>query len=335
VRQIERPIFLLGMPRSGTKLLREILNGHSKISFSDVETEFFPYWVSNWSQLLPSATHSGFVEFYERSLKLPFFIQLAERGEGVDRDRWFESCEKLTPAAVFSGLMRSYLEIPRFNDGVVWGDKSPSYIRHIPLLVQQFPRCRIVHIVRDVRDYALSLHKAWRKSMIRAAQRWQDDVSTARIHTMLHSAQAMEIRYEDLLANPETVVSSLCRFLEVRFETDMVRLSRVVENIGEAKDTASIVRGNTAKYLNRMPPKLVRRIETVAGPTLIDLGYPCSYQGPAHPVANWIMRLLQAADAVNVIWSDLRRVGLGRSLRFHLEYFRTSGNRSGRGRQAH
>jgi hypothetical protein len=327
-RGLESPVFLIGMPRSGTKLLREILNGHSRLRFSDIETEFLPYWVLNWPKLLPAATHADFAAFAERCRKLPFFVQLAERGKPIDRDRWFEACDAFTPAAVFSGLMRSVLGISDRNGQIIWGDKSPSYICHIPLLLQQFPACRIVHIIRDVRDYALSMRQAWQKNALRAAQRWQDDVLTARIHGREFRESVMEIRYEDLLTEPRTIVEFLCTFLGVTFEEDMLCPNRVVENIGAAKDTSSIMRSNIGKYVTGMPPRLVKRIERIAGATLIDLGYPCSYRGPSIRVAPWMMRVFQAFDAVNVMRSGLSSAGTAHSLRFHFEYFRTSGNRN-------
>jgi hypothetical protein len=325
---LERPVFLIGMPRSGTKLLREILNGHSRLRFSDIETEFLPYWVSNWPKLLPAATHAHFAAFDERCRELPFFVQLAEMGNPIDRDRWFEACNAFTPAAVFSGLMRSILGISSRDGQIMWGDKSPSYIHHIPLLLQQFPACRIVHIIRDVRDYALSMRQAWHKNALRATQRWHDDVLTARNHAREFRESVMEIRYEDLLTEPRTFVEVLCNFLGVAFEEEMLCPDRIVENIGAAKGTSSIMRSNIGKYVTRMPPRIANRIEMIAGEILIDLGYPCSYRGPSVRVAPWMMKVFQAIDAVNVIRSGLTSAGAARSLRFHIEYFRTSGNRN-------
>src|SRR5687768_2879742 len=91
------PLFLVGMPRSGTKLLRGMLSEHSRIRFSEIETECFPYWVSQWPRLMPNGSFEQFRRFYASSRKLPFFMQLAERGIKIDCREWFEACKTLTP----------------------------------------------------------------------------------------------------------------------------------------------------------------------------------------------------------------------------------------------
>lgn len=321
------PLFLVGMPRSGTKLLRGMLNEHPQIRFSDIETEFLPYWVSRWAQLMPNDSPEQFRRFHSSCLKLPFFVQLAERGRHIDSSEWFEACESLTPAGVFEGLMRCCLAIPRSNRSMIWGDKSPSYIRHIPLLRAQFPSARVIHIVRDVRDYCLSIHKAWGKNILRAAQRWQDDVANAQIEGRKIGANYIEIRYEDLLANPRPTLEAIATFAGVTFEEGMLSPGRAVENLGAAKNIRTLVRSNVDKYLTQMSPELLEAIEKIAGPTLRKLGYPCAYQGASVRIPPWRLLVLQGLDGINLVKSGSVRAGLTRSVKFHLAYFRSSGNR--------
>lgn len=321
------PLFLIGMPRSGTKILREMLNQHPVIRFSDIETDFFPYWVSRWEKLMPSAGADRFDHFYRDCLELPFFVQNADRGVYIDRDSWRQSCAAFTPNAVFEGLMRTCLAIPTADRTIIWGDKSPSYIRHISLLVEQFPNAQILHIVRDVRDYALSMQEAWGKDVIRAAQRWQNDVSAARIAGRKLGDKYLEIRYEDLLARPQPTLERITSILGIDFEPEMLRPTRIVENKGAAKKTSGILQINAEKYRTLMPAQMVARIEKIAGPTLRDFGYPCRYQGKAVRVPGWRMQLGQLHDGWNIIRADVERLGLARSIRYNFKYFRISGNR--------
>jgi hypothetical protein len=321
------PLFLVGMPRSGTKLLRGMLNEHSQIRFADIETEFLPYWVSRWPQLMPTGSPEQFRRFYSGCLKLPFFVQIAEQGFHIDSSEWFDACETLTPAGVFEGLMRCCLSIPRSNRSMIWGDKSPSYIRHIALLTAQFPTARVIHIVRDVRDYCLSIHKAWGKNILRAAQRWQDDVANAQNEGRKIGTNYIEVRYEDLLADPRPTLEAIAVFAGVTFEDGMLDPGRAVENLGAARNIRTLVRSNVDKYLTQMSPELVEKIEKIAGPTLRKLGYPCVYLGAPERIAPWRLLVLQGLDGINLIKSGSVGVGLTRSVKFHLAYFRSSGNR--------
>jgi hypothetical protein len=321
------PLFVVGMPRSGTKVLREMLEQHPSIRFSHIETDFLPYWVFNWSDLMPTESPEQFARFYSACLQLPFFVQNSENGVQVSCEGWLRNCADFTPAAVFEGLMRTVIGIRPADKATIWADKSPSYVRHIPLLLEQFPQARIVHIIRDARDHALSMRQAWRKSVLRAAQRWQDDVSKARGDGRAHPDSYIEVRYEDLLDNPARTLKMITVFLGIPYADEMINPQRVVENMGAARHTSGLLRDNSGKYRSLMSPRLVARIEELAGPTLRELGYECAYQGQPLPLPRWRMKLLQIIDGWNLVHEGIARFGLMKSIRFYLTYFKISGNR--------
>jgi hypothetical protein len=178
-----------------------------------------------------------------------------------------------------------------------------------------------------VRDYALSMREAWGKNIIRAAQRWQDDVSAARMAGRKVGAKYLEIRYEDLLVKPQPTLEFITSFLGIDFVPEMLRPERIVENKGAAKQTSGILQSNVQKYLTQMPAHQVAKLEMIAGPTLRELGYPCVYLGEAVRVPSWRMWLLQLKDGWNIIHADITRLGLVRSIRYNFKYFRISGNR--------
>lgn len=322
------PLFLVGMPRSGTKLLRGMLGQHRRIRFSDVETEFFPYWVANWHQFTPLENRQRFDHFYLHCMKLPFFIQNAERGIVIARDEWFSRCQEFTPPAVFDAMMRIVLAIEPHDRTTIWGDKSPSYITHVPLLLEHFPEARVVHIVRDVRDYCLSIHKAWGKSMIRAAHRWQEDVSKCRSAGKYFSRSYMEIRFEDILLDPITSLIGVCRFIGLEFEEEMLKLESTVENIGDAKGSTSVLSNNAGKYKGSMGQETVSQIEVLACTNLREMGYPCAYNGRQMRLNSWRLRMLQLADGLGLLKATVAERGIIGAIKFQIDYFRTSGNRT-------
>ena len=177
-RPFTGPLFLIGMPRSGTKLLGTLLNQNSRIEISTLETDFLPYWFDKWDSYGNLSDRRVFAAFYREAEKLPYFMNLRNYDRLVADQSWYDACPDYTAAGVFEALIR--LETGATVDtDKVWGDKSPSYTRHLGLLQDHFPSARFVHIVRDVRDYCLSNNRAWGKNMIRAAQRWTDDVAAA------------------------------------------------------------------------------------------------------------------------------------------------------------
>lgn len=321
------PLFLVGMPRSGTKVLREMLNQSDRIRFSPTETKLFPFWVHHWHEFSGIETRDGFERFYRRCAHLPFFIENTERSVEVGCEEWFLACRSFTPSAVFEALLRCILALDPESNETIWGDKSPSYITHLPLLVREFPEARIIHIIRDVRDSSLSAHKAWGKNLLRAAQRWQDDVSKCRADGREIPGRYMEVRYEDLLADPRATLTRICAFIDVNMDERMLAPTGETENIGDAKGMSALLTSNVRKYESRLSPRLIRRIETIACETLRSLNYPCAYAGEPARIAGPKLRLLQLLDGVNLLRTTAREFGLLGAMRFHCDHFRRSGNR--------
>ncbi len=102
----ERPLFIVGMPRSGTKLLRAMLNQHSMIAIADVETEFFPYWVAQWARYGDLSHYPDFERFVLRFSSLPFYRYIQSRGESIDPQARHRVCAKFSLAGVFKALTR-------------------------------------------------------------------------------------------------------------------------------------------------------------------------------------------------------------------------------------
>jgi hypothetical protein len=197
------------MPRSGTKLLRDLLNNHPAIGIPAAETEFLPDWAQRWPEFGDLSDRATFQAFAERQAGSPYFVYLREeQGHQLNIDAWYAACLGFGTAAVFEALIRTDAASPR-GGGRIWGDKSPGYVQHIALLNRLWPACRVIHIVRDVRDYALSIDQAWGKDRLRAAQTRSrtasgsaDFIEASIIDTRLRELQALRRQEMDEMRSP-------------------------------------------------------------------------------------------------------------------------------------
>ena len=141
------PLFLVGMPRSGTKLLRTLLNEHPYIYIAQVETHFILYWHANWSSYGDLKNPLNFRKFYSNSIKLPYFTYTQEQQTIISYDDWYRSCKGFDLPDIFEALIKHDSHVP--SDAFsIWGDKSPSYLLQMPLLkakLLRLPRGTLMH----------------------------------------------------------------------------------------------------------------------------------------------------------------------------------------------
>jgi hypothetical protein len=179
-------------------------------------------------------------------------------------------------------LIRGLLELnARWEGKTRWGDKTPCYVLNIPKILEWFPDAQIVHLIRDGRDVALSMfgrrHDFYVYNTYHAAKYWQQYVERGREYgRALRDDQYFELRYEDMLADPEQEMKRLCAFLNEDYDST---LFDVAPNATPGKTPLvhkPIKAENANKWRERMSRYQVYVFESAAHATLQQAGYALS-----------------------------------------------------------
>jgi hypothetical protein len=319
----ETIIFIVGMPRSGTKLLRGLLNRSPELAILREETHFIPHMVSQFGD--PSEIGDGdlrlLVDFLQNTA---FYLNMLQKyGMQIDVSAFDHLSPPYTWNAIILAIFRAYAPAGK-REVAYYGDKTPGYVRHMPLLKSLVPGAVFLHIMRDPRDYALSVRRSFGKSLRRAAARWAETVSEARATGASMSGTYFELRYEDLLSDPERTMRSVCEFLQVPFDTRMLALESPSENLGDARDTLEIVRSNKEKYLNMLSPGEIRRVEQIVMGAIEGLGYEPLYAARPRPLGRLERLSLKLFDGYASARMHVRDKGLVNGLQYFLLHYRKS-----------
>ena len=316
-------LFILGMPRSGTKLLRDILNRHPEVAIFPVESHFLPYFQSRFPQYGDISQRSNFDRFYADVQQTNFMRALSERDIHFPADEWFASLQGNS----FGSAIESLFAIYAGRSGSrIAGDKTPAYITEAELLLDLFPNAKFVHIVRDPRDYVLSLRNAWNQNAIRAAQRWKDSIRNLHAVMKARHIEYAEIRYEDLVSDPRAAVTRVCDYLGIDFDETMLNFDRPTENIGDAKGALGVVSKNFGKWRHSLRAPEVHAIEAIAGVMIDSLGYELYGQAGDRDASRVYLRIARLQDTWNrfrFIYRDEKSLTgafrrIGRTARFRV-----------------
>jgi hypothetical protein len=279
------PFFVVAAARSGTTLLRVMLDRHPMLAVPG-EGHFIPHLWSTRERY----GRSGVVERPEVWLddlaRHPSFrfwdLPIAEvRAELGGRER-------LGFAEAVDAAYRAYA---RAHGKPRWADKTPDYIDHLPLLAGLFPNARFVHMLRDGRDVALSTIdlKRFHRHAATCAHFWSRQVGGAmREGEALGPDRYLELRYEDLIDDPERELRRLCAFGDLPFdeallEHDAHDLEKLPERFRPIHSRLALPPTKGLRdWRSQMPRSEVAEFEAVAGPQLSAAGYALE-AGPAGP----------------------------------------------------
>jgi hypothetical protein len=167
-----------------------------------------------------------------------------------------------------------------------WGDKTPMYMRHLGLLEELFPDAQYVHLVRDGRDAALSFlempggtyTRTWAHPATAAqfACLWSKEVRGARaLGGRIGPARYHEVRYEELVDGPESVVQGICAFAQLPFSPAMLDYTRSVDVSAKPHQQRLLTPPTTGvrSWREELPAEDVAAFEAIAGELLSELGY--------------------------------------------------------------
>lgn len=265
------PLFIVGMPRSGTKLLRDLMNQHPLISIPDVESHFITGFVKKYGHQLTLTTQTEKETFYKDFIDTAFYFNNVNKGRQLSKEDFIKNCDFTDWNSLFRYLVIHFSK----NDTrpeIIWGDKTPRYLKSVRLIKTVFPKARFIHIIRDPRDYCLSQRKIWNKNIFRAAVDWKTVMTRAMEYPGLLGNEYMEIYYEELTQNPQKVLTGICTFLGIDFISDMLSVKKSNEFHGDAKGSKEIML-NSKKYLSELTEDEVKKIEGLALPALTHFGY--------------------------------------------------------------
>jgi hypothetical protein len=283
--------FVCGVTRSGTTLLRLMLDSHPDLA-------------------IPGETHwvPKLIKAFERS---------PQTGEdaaalAIDHKRWGDfhldaeelrrRIAALNPVTAADSIRAFYMLYAEREGKTRYGDKTPGYVKEMRRIQRVLPEARFVHIIRDGRDVSLShLRMNWGpETYEQSARLWRNRIRKAR--KMAPSINHyLEVKFEVLVADPEGVLRQVCDFIDLEFDPVMLDYHERAEGrlAEKARELPRKNRPNqpaearleshrlakepprsdrVGMWRERMTASEVAEYEAVAGDLLVELGYELGSQ---------------------------------------------------------
>lgn len=300
--------FILGRGRSGSTLLRTMLDAHPQVCIP-MESRFV--------QEL-SYKYAGVQDWDEERLKafgrdvLTTYETLPYNAEKLQADLM-----KCRGNHSFADLCRIvYLNVPSpfEKTAIQWiGDKNPRYVFFIPALLNYFPHACFIHITRDYRDSTLSFYRVKgmdteKKNAAYLAYKWKAyNREVLKLRTALPD-RYMQVKYEDLVTAPEAVLRQVCTFLNLPFHPAMLNSSgRMTETAGIHADLSRPV--HTEKlgiWKTQLSERDIRMSDAIVGNIAEECGYQRRHTGGYAPLslrdALYLMRAMSGVCLKKVFY---------------------------------
>ncbi len=320
------PIFVVGMPRSGTTLMSSLLSSHPNIAIAP-ETH---YLISR-SNIPKKAIDSKIedIELFFQSLTSSDYIQHLGIGRDTILDRISSSNRMITYRAVFTSMLEEYASKHKKNR---WGEKTPGHYEYVETLTNWYPNCQIIWMVRDPRSVCSSyLDVPWSANhVLGPARRWLSSMRA--LENWSQDPRILIVKYEDLVQDPNDVMSNTLIFLgEPPFSDKKFATTRPVAIVGShsgwhrrhLKSASNPVHKTSKdKWRNRLRPLQIRVIEQLCSTQMTEWEYELVVR--PQPILSRICFIYSAAGyffalmRTKKLWS-----GLSNRIRARLNGFET------------
>jgi hypothetical protein len=272
-------IQMIGTQRSGSNLLRLMLN-----QLKGVSAPHPPHILERFMPLLPAYGDLGdpvnFAQLVDDVCHLVEYNPVPWTGITLDRKAIIDRVSVPT----LPELTRIIYEMKAEREGAkIWMCKSMANIRYADELEKYPEKPLYLHLFRDGRDVALSFKKAivGEKHIYHIAKQWKtEQEASLKLRKLIGPDRVIQVRYEDLLSQPQQVLAELCSFVGAEYSDDAMDYHQSVES----KETANsglmwqnvvkpVLSDNHNKFLKELSREDILIFEQVAGDTLEKLGY--------------------------------------------------------------
>jgi len=243
---------MVGAERSGTTLLRLMLDHHPELAFQ-YESEYMVEFVGDEGQL-PD----------------PKDVLDRLRTDRIFLSTGFES----DTSGDYVNMVNHWLEQKRQqHQKPIVGATIHKHFDRIPFL---WPEAKYIHLLRDGRDVARScVQMGWYGNTYAACDNWLEAMACwDRLRSRIKDEQWIEVRYEQLIAEPVDTLTTICRFLGVEFDQAMFDY---IDNSTYSYPDPKL----TSQWKRKMSAQELSLVESRIGDELVRRGYELS----GHPVA--------------------------------------------------
>lgn len=268
------PFFIVGYERSGTTLIAAALDRHTRIAIPP-ETHFF-------TDVCPPlhARHAADRDF----LLDHFFRGFRTRDLNLNPDELRARLNHVEPTWInlFLEALKLYAE-PRGKELV--GEKTPKHWRCLPDILNLFPESKAIWIVRDGRDTVCSIMKMpWKphNNLALHAMQWRYAMDRLFAFESQFPTRILRMKFEDLLASPESEIGRACNFIGVDFEPQQLDPSAQTgvvpswEMPWKERVFAPLDLSRIGSARRDLPPASYQLLTLLMQPTLLQLGYELS-----------------------------------------------------------
>lgn len=272
-------IFMVGEQRSGSNLLRLILNESSSIAA--------PHPPHILQRMMPLVHIYGDLENKKKFKKLIDDVcKLVELNPvpwdkvKLNRKEILNRCKENSLIAVYGAIMDLYAKA---HNADAWMCKSMQNIHWAEEINQYFDNPKYIYLYRDPRDVTLSFTKAviGEKHPYFIAKQWNELQELCIAQMSSHGKDNIfPISYENLLKSPDKIIRDLCQFLNIEFSAKMLDFHTSKEAERSAKSSSlwenlsqPIKTNNSKKFLNELSTEDIKIIESITGNVMDTLGY--------------------------------------------------------------
>ncbi|HUY13310.1 MAG TPA: sulfotransferase [Terriglobia bacterium] len=272
------PVFVVGCPRSGTTLLYHMILSSGNFAVYRTESNAFNLLGPKFGDLGVLRNRQ---KLMDRWLQSMLFTRSGLVAEEI-RAKVINECR--SPGDFLRIMME---EICRQQKVDRWADCTPTHLLYLREIKESIPDARVIHIIRDGRDVALSyVRQGWvhpfpwdrKRKLLVAGLFWEWMVRKGRENGQEIGADYSEVRYEDLVASPRETLAKLGQFIDHDLDYDRILAS----GIGSVREANTSFAGESptkgfnplSRWKDKFDAGQLRSFEALVGTLLVELGYP-------------------------------------------------------------
>ena len=267
----QAPFFIVGCGRSGTSLLRNLLNSHPEVAIPLESLFIVDYLRAEESQDL--------VSLQKLLVKEP---EISEWGLKLKQQ------DLIGIPALSATIDRLHMLYAQSRGKKRWGQKTPRFVRNLDLIGAAFPEAKFIHMIRDPRAAVNSLihSNVHRSNPYYGGLRWKMDVSAGRDYESQHPGRMLSIKYENLVTHSEDVLINISSFLNLVYQPNLSMQKGGAEEYSAfyEKIHQNLDRPLTARRIDTWKTELsasaVQVIEAIGMDVMVELGYEPVSENP-------------------------------------------------------